>query len=127
MRVEIREVGPRDGLQAEEPVPVADRVRLIEALLDAGIHHIEACAFVSPTAVPPMAGAGEVVRALQPRSGVTYWALVPNLKGAQLADEAGVDHLTFTVSASPEYNRRNVRMEVDESIAELAHITSSLP
>jgi hydroxymethylglutaryl-CoA lyase len=65
--------------------------------------------------------------ALDRRPGVTYWALVPNLKGAQLADDGGVGHLTFTVSASPEYNQRNVGMAVDDSIAELARITSSFP
>ena len=59
--IDIREVGPRDGLQVEEPIAVADRVRLIEALVGAGVRHIEACSFVSPKAVPSMAGAGEVM------------------------------------------------------------------
>jgi len=55
--VVIRDVGPRDGLQPEAPVPVADRVRLVEALVDAGVRHVEVAAFVSPRAVPAMAGA----------------------------------------------------------------------
>ena len=62
--VKIREVGPRDGLQPEEPIPVEDRVRLVEALVAAGAGHVEVAAFVSPKAVPAMAGAAEVVSAL---------------------------------------------------------------
>jgi hydroxymethylglutaryl-CoA lyase len=115
--VAIREVGPRDGLQAEEPVHVDGRVRLVRALVDAGLTTVEACSFVSPRAVPSMAGAADVVAALAPiRERFRLVALVPNVKGAELALAAGVDELTVTVSASPEYNRRNVRMEVDESV-----------
>jgi hydroxymethylglutaryl-CoA lyase len=121
--VDIREVGPRDGLQGEQPLPVADRVRLVEALLDAGVRHIEACSFVSPKAVPAMADAGAVLAALgAQRDGVCIAALVPNLKGALLALEAGVDELTVTVSASPAYNEKNVRMTVGESLAAIESI-----
>ncbi len=59
--VELCEVGPRDGLQNEDPVPVADRVRLIDALSRTGLTRIEAASFVSPKAIPPMAGAGDVM------------------------------------------------------------------
>jgi hydroxymethylglutaryl-CoA lyase len=122
MDVDIREVGPRDGLQAEAPVDVQARVRLIESLLDTGVTHIEAAAFVSPRAVPAMDGAADVLAALSPRTGVVIAALVPNLKGAQLALAAGVDELTVTVSASEAYSRRNVHMSVDESVAAAADI-----
>jgi hydroxymethylglutaryl-CoA lyase len=122
VEVDVREVGPRDGLQAESPVPVADRVRLIAALLDAGVTHIEACSFVSPKAVPSMAGAAEVVAAVGDRPGVRLVALVPNLRGAELARDAGVRELSATISASPAYNEKNVRMTVDESVAALESI-----
>lgn len=122
--VDIREVGPRDGLQAEAPVPVGERVRLIEALLDAGVRHIEVCSFVSPQAVPSMAGAGEVVAALPAVSGARCVALVPNLKGAELALAAGVRELSVTVSASAAYNEKNVRMTVDESVEAVRAICS---
>src|SRR5205807_404188 len=115
--VDIREVGPRDGLQVEAPVDPADRVRLVEALVEAGVSHVEACAFVSPAAVPAMAGAGDVMAKVSRVPGVTYTALVPNRKGAELALEAGVDELTVTVSASPAYSEKNVRMSIDESVA----------
>lgn len=123
-RVAIRDVGPRDGLQPEEPVPVAARIALVEALADAGLASVEVAAFVSPKAVPAMAGAAEVVAGITRRPGVTYAALVPNVKGAELALAAGVDQLTVTISASPTYNQRNVRMEVDESVDVIAAVVA---
>jgi hydroxymethylglutaryl-CoA lyase len=121
--VRIREVGPRDGLQAESPVPVEDRVALIEALMSAGLREIEAVAFVSPAAVPSMAGAADVLAAVGRRSEVALLALVPNRRGAELAMSAGIDGLSVTVSASETYSQKNVRMSVDESVVEASHIT----
>ncbi len=122
--VRIREVGPRDGLQNEAPVGVADRVRLIAVLAAAGLREIEAVAFVSPAAVPAMAGAAEVLAALDRDVDVAYWALVPNLKGAELALEAGADALNVTISASPAYNQRNVGQSIEQSLAGLRVICS---
>ena len=120
--VVIRDVGPRDGLQPERPVAPADRVRLIEALVTAGVRAIEAVAFVSPTAVPAMAGAAEVLAAAPRRSDVRYAALVPNVRGAELALASGVDELTVTISLSEAYNQRNVHMSIDESVAVIEQI-----
>lgn len=128
--VVVREVGPRDGLQSEAPVAVGDRVRLISALVDAGVRRIEACSFVSPKAVPAMAGAAEVMAAVPRSPGVVlYTALVPNVRGAELALAAGVDELTVTISASATYNEKNVRMSIDESVAVVSSICalSSVP
>ena len=122
--VRIREVGPRDGLQAEPPMAVADRVRLVEALVDAGVGEIEVGSFVSPRAVPAMAGTAEVLAQARRRHGVRYLALVPNRRGAELALAAGVDGLSATVSASPAYSERNVGMSVDESVTALSAICS---
>lgn len=113
--VAIRDVGPRDGLQPEEPTSVEDRVRLVEALLAAGLRRIEAAAFVSPKAVPAMAGAADVIAAIPRSDDVTITALVPNRRGAEMALEAGVDELTVTISFSETYNLRNVKMTVAES------------
>ena len=121
-RVHLREVGPRDGLQAEAPVPIDARVALVEALAAAGLREIEAASFVSPKAVPAMAGAADVFARISRVEGVRYVALVPNRKGAELAVDAGVDGLTVTVSASPAYSEKNVRMTVDESIESVGHI-----
>ena len=122
--VTIRDVGPRDGLQPEAPVPVAGRIRLVEALRHAGLRRIEAVAFVSPKAVPAMAGAAEVLAGISRPPDVSYAALVPNRRGAELALEAGVDELTVTISFSPTYNERNVKMPVEQSEAAIAEIAA---
>jgi hydroxymethylglutaryl-CoA lyase len=126
-RVEIREVGPRDGLQNEAPVPVAERVRLIDALSRTGLRRIEAAAFVSAQAIPPMAGAAEVMATIDRRPGIVYSALVPNAKGAERAVSARADQLEVVVSASETHNQKNVRRSVAESligardVVEIAH------
>ena len=124
-QVLIRDVGPRDGLQPEEPVPVADRIRLVEALAAAGLPAIEVAAFVSPKAVPAMAGAAEVVAGVPARAGLVRAALVPNVRGAQLAVEAGVEEITVTISASEAYNQRNVHMSTAESEAAIVDIAAT--
>ncbi|MGZ4796537.1 MAG: hydroxymethylglutaryl-CoA lyase [Acidimicrobiia bacterium] len=121
--VEIGEVGPRDGLQNEATVPVADRIRLIDALSSTGLRRIEAVSFVSPAAIPPMAGAAEVMAGITRRPGVVYRALVPNVKGAELALAAGVDEIEIVVSASETHNRKNVKRSVAESVAAAAELT----
>src|SRR5262245_10980838 len=115
-RVEIREVGPRDGLQNEDPVAVEERVRLIDALSRTGLRRIEAAAFVSPQAIPPMAGSAEVMAQIERVDGVTYSALVPNAKGAELAVEAKSDEIELVGTASGTHNQKNVRRSVAESL-----------
>jgi hydroxymethylglutaryl-CoA lyase len=114
--VEICEVGPRDGLQNEALLPVADRVRLIDALSATGLRQIEAASFVSPKAIPPMAGADDVMAQIQRPAGVTFRALVPNERGAERAIAAGANELEVVVSVSESHNRRNVRRSVEESL-----------
>jgi hydroxymethylglutaryl-CoA lyase len=118
-RVEIREVGPRDGFQNEDPVPVADRVRLIDALSHSGLQSIEAASFVSPRAIPPMAGSEEVVAQMERVPGVRYRALVPNLRGAERAIAAQVDEIEVVVSASETHNHKNVKMSVADSLDQI--------
>ena len=122
--VEIGEVGPRDGLQNEATVPVVDRIRLIDALSATGLRRIEAVSFVSAKAIPPMAGAAEVMAGITRCDGVTYRALVPNVKGAELALAAAVDEIEVVVSASETHNRKNVNRSVDESIAAAGELTA---
>jgi hydroxymethylglutaryl-CoA lyase len=123
--VTIREVGARDGLQGEAPLDVAQRVALIEALLASGVTHIEVASFVSPKAVPAMAGAADVVAAVGRPDGVVRAALVPNLRGAQMGLDAGVDELTVTASASAAYGEKNTHMTIDESVAAVAAICAA--
>lgn len=124
-------MGPRDGLQAESPLPPAVRAEMVERLAACGLGVIEAAAFVSPTKVPSMAGSHEVMRLVERRPGTSYVALVPNRRGAELAVAAGVDGLTVTLSASEAYSQRNVgrgRAEAEEEVRTLvAHAPVDLP
>ncbi|HYN93427.1 MAG TPA: hydroxymethylglutaryl-CoA lyase [Pilimelia sp.] len=124
--VEIREVGPRDGLQNEEPVPTAAKVRLLDALAGTGVRRIEAVSFVHPRAIPQMADADDVWRQARRAPGVRYSALVPNAKGAQRAVAAGFTEVEVVVSASDTHNRRNVNRATDESLDDIAGITDLL-
>ena len=105
---------------------VGQRVQLIEAIVASGVTHIELAAFVSAKAVPSMADAAEVVAAVGNLSGVVRTVLVPNTRGAEMAIASGVDELTVTISASPGYNERNVRMSIEESIAQIAAVCAML-
>jgi hydroxymethylglutaryl-CoA lyase len=125
-RLVLREVGPRDGLQPERPLPVDLRIALVDALVDAGARDLEVAAFVSPKAVPAMAGAADVLAGIARTPGLTVWALVPNVRGAELALASDVDGLTLTVSASEAYSRRNVRMSVAESLGQVAAIRANV-
>jgi hydroxymethylglutaryl-CoA lyase len=120
--VAIREVGPRDGLQAEQPVSIAARVALIDALSDSGLRTIEAVSFVSEKAVPAMAGAAEVLGKITRARDVDYVALVPNLRGAQAALDTNVDGLTVTISASETYSQKNTNRSIEESLTAVAEI-----
>lgn len=123
--IRLRDVGPRDGLQSEQPVTVAERAHLAERLGAAGLSDVEAASFVSPKAVPAMAGGAEVMASLPPSGRTVWWALVPNARGAELARAAGVDHLTVTVSASEGYSLKNVGRTTDDAVASLADIAAA--
>lgn len=123
--IHIREVGPRDGLQSEVPVPTERRIELALDLAAAGLRDIETASFVSPKAVPSMADAAAVVAGVADRTDVTWWALVPNARGVELARQAGVDHLTVTISASEAYSRKNVGRSTAEAVDALASIASA--
>jgi hydroxymethylglutaryl-CoA lyase len=126
-RVTIREVGPRDGLQAEEPMSVQDRAGLIDMLGGANVPKIEAVSFVSPKAVPAMADAAEVWKLVRKRDDVQYSALVPNRHGAEAALEAGggFASLQAFLAASEGYNQKNVGKSVDESIEDVAAVIAA--
>jgi len=120
--VSIREVGPRDGLQNEAPVPTAAKVRLLDALSRTGVRRIEAVSFVHPKAIPQMADADEVWSAAAKVPGVRYSALVPNSRGAQRALAAGFTELEVVVSASDTHNRHNVNRSTEESLDDIARL-----
>lgn len=115
-RVIFTDVGPRDGLQNQPRVLSADeRLRLIEAIAAAGVSSIEVGSFVSPRAVPAMAGTDQVVARLPADDGVTYSALIPNMKGYQLARDAGVRTVNMVLYASEGMAQANVKMSIAEA------------
>ncbi|MEP7453871.1 hydroxymethylglutaryl-CoA lyase [Phyllobacterium sp. SB3] len=114
--IRLVEVGPRDGLQNEaRPLGVADRVQMIEGLINAGLRTIEAGSFVSPKWVPQMAGSAEVLRVIGRREGVSFPMLVPNLKGFEAAREVGAEEIAIFASASESFSQRNINCSIDES------------
>ncbi|HSD75285.1 MAG TPA: hydroxymethylglutaryl-CoA lyase [Steroidobacteraceae bacterium] len=116
-QIEIVEVGPRDGLQNEAvKLTTAAKVDLIDRLARAGMRRVEVASFVSPTRVPQMADAEQVMAALAPRPEVTYIGLVLNRKGLERALAAGCREITMAVFASDTFNRRNQGASTAESI-----------
>jgi hydroxymethylglutaryl-CoA lyase len=122
----IREVAPRDGFQSwPEFVPTPVKIDVVRALIAAGLKEIEVTSFVSPKAVPQMADAAQVMAAV-PRGDVTYTVLVPNLKGAEAALNAGADQINVVISASEVHNKANLNCTIDQSLAALAGIVDLL-
>jgi hydroxymethylglutaryl-CoA lyase len=121
-RISVREVGPRDGLQNEDPVPTAAKIELIDRLSSTGVTRIEAVSFVRPDAIPQMADASEVWQQITRVPSVRYSALVPNLRGAIRALDSGVTEIEAVVSASDTHNRKNVRRGTAESLDDIAVI-----
>eukprot|EP01133_Synstelium_polycarpum_P014312 gene14312-16889_t len=115
--VRLVEVGPRDGLQNEaQPISVADKVQLVDALSAAGLGYIEVGSFVSPKWVPQMAGSAEVFAQIQRKPGVTYGALAPNLRGFEDALAAGVKEVAVFAAASEAFSQRNINCSISESL-----------
>lgn len=122
--VSIREVGPRDGLQIEAPVPTDRKVELLRALVATGVPRIEATAFVSPRAVPSMADAAEVAAALGEFPDVAWSALVAGPGGATRALTAGVRDLEYVVSVADGHSLANARRTSDEALAAVSDIAA---
>jgi hydroxymethylglutaryl-CoA lyase len=121
----ISEVGPRDGLQSVKSVmPTAAKCRWIDALYAAGVREIEVASLVPAKLLPQMADAVEVVRHALTLPGLTVMALVPNLRGAQAALQAGAHKITMPVSASEAHSLANVRKTREQMIAEIREIVA---
>jgi len=115
--VRVYEMGPRDGLQNESlPIPLEAKLRYLGLLADAGLREIEATSFVGPTAVPQLADADELMASLDRRPGVRYPVLVPNRRGLERAERAGVDAVCVFTAASEPFTKANINMTIAESI-----------
>ena len=115
-RVQVVEVGPRDGLQNEQvQIPTAQKIRFIDMLSQAGFGMVEATSFVSPKAIPQLADAGEVMTGITRREGVSYPVLVPNKKGMERALAAGTRTVAVFTAASETFTQHNINMTIAES------------
>lgn len=122
-KVEIVEVGPRDGLQnLQFCVETGKKVQLIRLLAESGIQAVEATSFVHPKAIPQFRDAAETIAGVKGVPGLKIIALVPNLLGARRAVAAGVQELSFVFSVSLSHNRNNVKKAPEESLEELKRI-----
>jgi hydroxymethylglutaryl-CoA lyase len=118
--VKLVEVGPRDGLQNEPvAVSVADRVALIDRLSVTGLASIEVGSFVNPRLVPQMADTDKVLAQIQHKKDVSYPVLVPNMKGLQAAQAAGVTEIAVFIAASESFSQRNTNCSIAESLARI--------
>jgi hydroxymethylglutaryl-CoA lyase len=123
-RVDVYEVGPRDGLQNElRIVPLEGKLRLIAALVEAGERRIEATSFVSPRWIPQLSDAEEVLKSLPRVPGVTYSALVPNLKGLDRARAAGLGEAAVFISASETHSKKNINKSISEALSVAGDVT----
>ncbi len=115
-RVTIKEVGPRDGLQNEkQSISTEEKVTWIDSLSETGLSYIEVSSFVHPKWIPQLADASEVLGKIQRKQGVTYAALVPNLRGLDRALETNVDEVSIFMSASEAHNRNNINKSIEET------------
>jgi isopropylmalate/homocitrate/citramalate synthase len=123
MRVTICDVGPRDGLQNEpETLPPATRAELVNRLAAANLPRIEAASFVRAEAVPQMAGAEDVVQAIERREGTEYSGLALNVKGYERLVASGLDRVNFTLAATESFSRRNANQSMAEARAAAADV-----
>lgn len=122
-QVSIFEVGPRDGLQPEPDfIPTEKKIELVNMLTDSGCQRIEVTSFVHPKWVPQMADAKAVLAGIRRKEGVTYNALIPNMKGLEFAIEAGLNEVVTIMSTSQSHNRKNLNMSREESLKEIERI-----
>ncbi|WP_046720910.1 hydroxymethylglutaryl-CoA lyase [Heyndrickxia coagulans] len=115
-KVTVKEVGPRDGLQNEKTVVATEeKIAWINALSDTGLTYIEAGSFVRPEWIPQLADTGAVLEKIRRKPGVTYAALVPNVRGLERALNAGVDEVSVFMSASEGHNLHNINKTIAET------------
>jgi len=125
-RVQLIDVGPRDGLQNEkQPVPAAVKIELVQRLQDAGLTEIEVTSFVSPKWVPQMGDNAEVMAGITRRPGVRYSVLVPNMKGWEAAVQSRPDEIVVFGAASELFSQKNINCSIAESIERFAPVVAA--
>lgn len=123
-KVNIVEVGPRDGLQNEKKILSTNfKLKLINDLSLSGLKTIETTSFVSPKWVPQMGDSQEICKSLIKKDGVAYPVLVPNLKGMETAIDCGVNEVSVFTAASESFTKKNTNCSIDESLKRIEEIT----
>ncbi|MBO9464451.1 hydroxymethylglutaryl-CoA lyase [Tropicibacter sp. R15_0] len=124
--VEIFEVGPRDGLQNEKrQIPTADKIALVDCLSMAGFKRIECASFVSPKWVPQMGDSAEVLAGIARKTGISYAALTPNMRGLEGAIAAKADEVAIFGSASEGFSKANINATIAESLDRFAPVAKA--
>ena len=124
-RVQLIDVGPRDGLQNEQqPVPAAVKIELVQRLQAAGLREIEVTSYVSPKWVPQMADNHQVMSGIKRPEGVRYSVLTPNLKGFEAALADRPDEIVVFGAASEAFSQKNINCSIAESIARFAPVVA---
>lgn len=122
-KVRIREVGPRDGLQMEKKfVPTEIKKEFIRRLIDAGLQNIEITSFVHPKWIPALADSHEIAQEFGDVAGVSTNALVPNMKGLENAEKAGMKEVSFFMSATEGHNKANINRTIDETLKQFEEL-----
>ena len=125
-RVQLVDVGPRDGLQNEkQPVPAAVKIELVHRLQAAGLKEIEVTSYVSPKWVPQMADNHEVMSGMQRQGGIRYSVLTPNLKGYEAAVLDRPDEIVVFGAASEAFSQKNINCSIAESIERFAPVVAA--
>ncbi|WP_026689032.1 hydroxymethylglutaryl-CoA lyase [Alteribacter aurantiacus] len=113
----IKEVGPRDGLQNEKSfIPTERKIEWINTLSETGLSYIEITSFVHPKWIPALSDSYEVAVGINRKPGVTYAALVPNMKGLEKALQADVDEVSVFMSASNTHNQKNINKSIEDTL-----------
>jgi hydroxymethylglutaryl-CoA lyase len=124
--VTVFEMGPRDGLQNEKAlISTLDKISLVDRLSDCGFSKIEVTSFVSPKWVPQMADAAEVLAGIRRKSGVSYAALTPNLRGFDGALAAKADEIAIFGAASEGFSQKNINCSIEESLIRFAPVAAA--
>lgn len=125
-KLNIFEMGPRDGLQNEKTlIPTANKIELINRLSECGFEKIETSSFVSPKWVPQMADAAEVFAGITRKPGIAYTALTPNIKGYERAKASGADEVAIFASASEGFSQKNINCSIEESFERFAPLVEA--
>ncbi|HJV16492.1 MAG TPA: hydroxymethylglutaryl-CoA lyase [Bacillales bacterium] len=119
-RVTVKEVGPRDGLQNEKKcLSTEEKISWINSLSETGLSYIEVSSFVHPKWIPQLADAGEVLTKINRNPGVTYAALVPNIRGLERALQSDIDEVNIFMSASESHNKSNINKTIEDTYSDL--------